>query len=60
MNDAELIALAALASIEAVQMDGQNQMCALIGELPRWTPESGKLPAGEALQEELYKRKLHP
>lgn len=60
MNDAELIALAALAQIEAVQMDGENQMRALGGELPAWTPARGKLPAGEALQEELYKRKLHP
>ena len=60
MNDAELIALAALAQIEAVQMDGDNQLRSLNGEHPMWTSETGKLPAGEALQEELYKRKLHP
>lgn len=58
MNDAELIALAALANIEAVIMDGENQERALNNQVPAWRPGTGYLPAGTSLWTELKRRKI--
>lgn len=54
--DAELVALAALANVEAVLMAGDNQVRAGRGESPAWAYGHGIMPAGTALQEELYRR----
>jgi len=56
MNDAEMIALAALTAIEAVQMEGENQQRLQQGYSPAWVPGCGCLAAGSALAEELRKR----
>lgn len=55
-KDAELIALAALANIEAVLMAGDNAVRALNNESPAWGTGHGLMPAGTELQNELYKR----
>ncbi len=56
MTAAELIALAALANLEAVQMQGENDLRMQHGISPAWTPGCGYLSAGTALSDELYKR----
>ena len=56
ISDAELIALAALAKIEAVLMDGDNHAKILFGECPLWTVGGGYLEAGTELREELWRR----
>jgi hypothetical protein len=56
MNDAELIATAALANVEAVLMAGDNAIRALNGEYPMWSTGTGIMEYGEKLREELYRR----
>lgn len=56
MTDAELIALAALANVEAVQMAGDNALRALNGESPAWRDGCGYMPAATALRDELHRR----
>jgi len=56
MNDVELIALAAVANLEAVQMQGDNDAARLRGDYPQWSSGSGYMSAGTALYEELAKR----
>lgn len=56
MSDADLIALAAAAQIEAVIMAGDNQVRALNQEYPMWASGHGMMPAGVALFDELTKR----
>lgn len=56
MSDAEVIALAALANVEAVLMAGDNAARALNGEFPAWREGAGLMPASEALRMELYRR----
>ncbi len=56
MSDTELIALAALANVEAVLMDGDNAQRLICNESPAWRDGCGLMPAGEALREELFKR----
>jgi len=55
-KDAELLALAALAGVEAVLMAGDNAHRALNNESPAWRTGCGYMPAGDALRDELYKR----
>ena len=54
--DAELLALAALASVEAVIMAGDNQQRVMNKELPAWRSGCGYLPATTELSDILYKR----
>ena len=56
MNDAELIATAALANVEAVLMAGDNAQRAAHGYSPAWTEGVGMMEYGEKLREELYRR----
>lgn len=56
MSDAELIALAALANVEAVQMAGANAFAALCNEVPTYREGCGLMPATLALQQELRRR----
>jgi len=56
MTDAEMIALAALANIEAVLMQGENDNRKAHGYSAAWTDGCGLLPAGTALWDELGKR----
>jgi hypothetical protein len=58
MSDAELIALAALTNVEAVLMAGDNASRALNGYGPMWATGHGTMPAGTALENELYRRGL--
>ena len=55
MNDAELLALAALVQLEAVQEAGDNQLRALNGESPAWCVGCGGWYA-EKLRTELVRR----
>ena len=59
-TDAELIALAALANIEAVQMAGDNQQRAHQGYSPAYVTGMGWGIAGERLYDELHKRGILP
>ena len=54
--DAELLALAALANVEAVLMQGDNQQRAINGESPAWREGCGFMPATSELQQALYNR----
>ena len=54
--DAELIGLAALAYVEAVQMSGDNRVREMQGFPPIWADGTGTPPASTALRDELYKR----
>ncbi len=56
MSDTELIALAALANVEAVQMAGDNACRIACGESPAWTEGCGTMRATELLREELHRR----
>lgn len=56
MNDAELIALAALANVEAVAMAGDNQNRAINGQCAAWSDGTGFMPATTTLREELHRR----
>ncbi len=56
LTDAELIALAAMANIEAVLMAGDNQRFALFGNGSQWASGCGFMPAGTALYDELQRR----
>ena len=56
MTEAELIALAALANVEAVIMAGDNAQRACEGYSPAWREGTGFMPATTALVEELQKR----
>lgn len=57
MTDAELIALAAMANVEAVQMAGDNVVAVAQGGSPWWQSQgTGIMPAGEALRVELGRR----
>lgn len=59
MSDAELIALAALANVEAVIMAGDNQQRAAGNPHGHyWATGHGLMPASAALEQELYRRKL--
>ena len=60
MKDEELIALSALANMEAVQMQGENDQRSAQGYSPAWVPGCGYLTAGELLREELHKRGIMP
>lgn len=55
-SDAELIALAALANVEAVVMAGENAQRANQGHSPAYREGTGYMPAATALCEELQKR----
>jgi len=57
-EDAELVALAALANVEAVLMAGDNAERALQGSLPMWRTGTGFMPATEQLREKLFRRGL--
>ena len=57
---AELIALSALAVLEAVQMQGENDQRKTQGYSPAWVPGCGYLTAGTILQNELFKRGIMP
>ena len=54
--DAELLALAAMAQVEAVLMAGENQQRAINGESPAWVVGHGFMPATSELQQKLYER----
>ncbi len=56
MNDAELLATAALANVEAVLMAGDNAQRAIEGYGPAWREGTGIMEYGEKLREELYRR----
>lgn len=56
MSDAELIATAALANVEAVIMAGENQLRALNGFSPAWAQGHGMMVNGMKLADELYRR----
>lgn len=56
MNDAELIATAALANIEAVLMAGDNFARQQTTGYPMWSSGTGMMEYGEKLREELYRR----
>ncbi len=56
MKDEELIALSALANIEAVQMQGENDQRKAQGYSVAWVPGCGYLTAGSLLYDELIKR----
>lgn len=56
MSDAELIATAALANVEAVIMAGDNAQSAIEGLSPMWREGTGCMPYGTALIDELYRR----
>lgn len=58
MTDVELMALAAMAQIEAVIMQGDNDLRKLNNEIPEWSNGHGYMPAGFALNDELIKRKI--
>lgn len=58
ISDAELIALSALANVEAVLMAGDNACRALDGHAPAWRDGCGMMPAGTALSDELYRRRI--
>jgi hypothetical protein len=60
MTEAELIALSALANIEAVIMDGENKAREMNGYSPAWSAGCGYMEAGTALRDELHKRGLLP
>ena len=55
MSDAELIALAALVQLEAVQQAGDNQLRAQQGRSPAWGVDSGGYYS-EKLHAELVRR----
>ena len=55
-KDAELLALSALANIEAVLMAGENAQRTNQGYSPAYTDGTGMLRAGEELRVELFKR----
>jgi hypothetical protein len=57
MTDAELIATAALANIEAVLMAGDNAERAMQGLLPMWREGTGMMEHGTRLMDELYHRR---
>lgn len=57
MSDVELIALSALANVEAVLMSGDNAACAYRNEPPAWREGCGFMQYGTELAEELYRRK---
>lgn len=57
MSDAELIALAALANVEAVLMQGDNDARKLNGYAPAWTDGCGMMQYGMMVEEELYRRR---
>jgi hypothetical protein len=54
--DAELIALAALARVEAVLMEGDNKAREDQGLSPAWSSGCGFMPATSELQQRLYER----
>ena len=56
MNDAELIALAALAKVEAVLMAGDNREAEMNGWLPPWRTGTGMMNHSMALMDELARR----
>ena len=60
LTDAELVALAGMAQVEAVIMAGDNAECALQGRLPIWRDGCGYMPAATRLYDELYNRGLLP
>lgn len=60
MTDAELIATAALANVEAVLMAGDNAERALEGHLPMWRTGTGMMEHGARLDLELYQRRNAP
>ena len=58
MSDAELIATAALANIEAVIMAGDNAQRANEGLGPMWREGTGCMEFGTKLINELWRRKF--
>jgi hypothetical protein len=56
MSDTELIALAALANVEAVIMAGDNASRARNNEHPMWFEGAGTMQATSKLLDELYRR----
>lgn len=57
VSDAEIIALAAVANCEAVQMAGENKSCEINGHGPAYCATgTGMMEAGEKLRDELFKR----
>lgn len=56
MTDAELIALAALANVEAVLMAGDNANRAGLGMPTMWSSGCGYMEFGTKLAEEIYRR----
>jgi hypothetical protein len=56
MTDAELVALAAMANVEAVLMAGDNASRAMNGYGPMWADGHGFMSAGTALFDELRRR----
>jgi len=58
IQDAELLALAALAQVEAVIMAGDNAARAFRQEPPEWSSGCGLMPAGTRLWTELVLRGL--
>lgn len=57
-QDAELLALAAMASVEAVTMAGDNRAAEIRGDGPYWREGTGYPPATTALYAELQRRGL--
>lgn len=60
LTDAELVALAAMAQVEAVIMAGDNVEYTSQGRLPIWRDGYGYMPAATKLYDELYNRGLLP
>ncbi len=56
LNDAELIALAALANAETVIMNGDNQQRAIEGWLPMWREGTGYMKYTSILMDEMERR----
>lgn len=58
LTDSELLALAAMANVEAVLMAGDNEMRRACGETPAWRGGCGYMPAATKLYDELYRRNI--
>ena len=56
--DAELLALAAIASVDAVTMAGDNWAAQNRGDMPPWREGTGYPPATTALYDALQQRGL--
>ena len=60
LTDVELVALAAIANVEAVIMAGDNEQRKMQGYTAAWQSGCGLMTAGMRLYDELQKRNILP